>query len=276
MRKKTLLQHSLVHVALAAICLTTIFPFIWMVSTSLKDTSLVFSYPPKLIPDPAAFSNYRDAWEESQMARAMLNSLFIAVSATVGNIIVSSIVAYSFAKIDFKFKNTLFMLVLATVMIPYQVTLIPLFVIFKTLGWINTFAPLIVPPLFGTATNVFLMRQYLMRIPDAYRDSAYIDGCGHVRIWWKIMMPMAVPMTMSIAVLTFMAKWNEFLGPMLFLSSRVKMPLPLVLNIYRSEYVTKWNLLMAASCIALIPIIILYLVAQRYIISGIMLGGVKG
>lgn len=191
----------------------TLFPFIWMVSTSLKDTSLVFSYPPKLIPNPARFQNYADAWEQSQMGRALFNSMFIAVISTAGNIIVSSMVAYAFAKIDFRFKSLLFMLVLATVMIPYQVTLIPLFIIFKNLGWINTYLPLIVPSLFGTASNVFLMRQYIMGIPDAYRDSAYLDGCGHMRIWLRIILPMSVPMVVSISVLTFMGKWNEFLGP---------------------------------------------------------------
>ena len=266
----------LLHAVLLMVAAATLFPFIWMVSTSLKDTSLVFSYPPKLIPNPARFQNYADAWDQSQMGRALFNSMFIAVISTAGNIIVSSMVAYAFAKIDFRFKSLLFMLVLATVMIPYQVTLIPLFIIFKNLGWINTYLPLIVPSLFGTASNVFLMRQYIMGIPDAYRDSAYLDGCGHMRIWLRIILPMSVPMVVSISVLTFMGKWNEFLGPMLYLNSRVKMTVPMVLRIYQSEYVTKWNLLMAASCIALLPIIVLYLISQRYIISGIMLGGIKG
>ena len=264
------------HVALLLVAAATLFPFVWMVSTSLKDTSLVFSYPPKLIPQPARFLNYAEAWQQSQMGRALLNSMFIAVTSTAGNIVVSSMVAYAFAKIDFRFKSALFMLVLATVMIPYQVTLIPLFIIFKNLGWINTYLPLIVPALFGTASNVFLMRQYIMRIPDAYRDSAYLDGCGHMRIWRKIILPMSIPMVVSISVLTFMGKWNEFLGPMLYLNSRVKMTVPMVLRIYQSEYVTKWNLLMAASCIALMPIIALYLISQKYIISGIMLGVIKG
>jgi len=256
--------------------ISALFPFVWMISTSLKDTSLVFTYPPVLIPDPPMWSNYRDVWIVAGMLRALGNSLFISVTSQAGNILVSSLVAYSFAKINFRFKNVLFIAVLATIMIPFQVTLIPLFVIFRHLGWINTFYPLIVPPLFGTAANVFLMRQYIMRIPDAYRDSAYVDGCGHLRIWWSIIMPMSVPMTVSIAVLSFMWKWNEFLGPMLFLNSRELMTVPLVLNIFRAEFLTEWHLLMAASTIALVPIIALYLFAQRYIISGIMLGGIKG
>jgi ABC-type glycerol-3-phosphate transport system permease component len=274
--RKRLFSHALLHVGMLAIAAITLFPFIWMVSTSLKDTTLVFSYPPKLIPRPAVFQNYVDAWRETAMSRAMLNSIVIAVTATAGNVLSSSMVAYSFAKIEFRLKGALFMLVLSTVMIPYQVTLIPLFIIFKQLRWINTYLPLIVPMLFGTAANVFLMRQYIMRIPDAYRDSAYVDGCGHFRIWWRIIMPMSVPMVVSITVLTFMGKWNDFLGPMLYLSSPAKMTVPLVLRTYRSQYATKWNLLMSASCIALAPVIVLYLVSQKYIINGIMLGGIKG
>ncbi|HML47309.1 MAG TPA: carbohydrate ABC transporter permease [Clostridia bacterium] len=278
MRKRWSLPagHFLLHAALLAVMITTIFPFVWMISTSLKDTTLVFSYPPKLIPRPAAWSNYRDAWREAAMMRAMFNSMLIAVTATLGNVIVSSMVAYSFAKIPFRGKNGLFLMILATIMVPYQVTLIPLFVVFKQFRWINTYYPLIVPALFGTASNVFLMRQYIMRIPDAYRDSAYIDGCGHMGIWWRIIMPMSIPMVVSIGVLMFMGKWNDFLGPMLYLSTPAKMTVPLVLRKYQSQYSTKWNMLMAASCIALAPVIILYLFSQRYIIGGIMLGGVKG
>ena len=276
MRKTRIIKHSLIHLFLIALGISAIFPFIWMLSTSLKDTSLVFTYPPVLIPDPPMWSNYVEVWVMANMLRAMGNSLFISVISQGGNIIMSSMVAYAFAKIDFKFKNILFIMVLATVMIPFQVTLIPLFVIFRHLNWINTFYPLIVPPMFGTALCVFLMRQYFMRIPDAYRDSAYVDGCGHVRIWWKIFMPMSVPMIFSIGVLSFMWKWNEFLGPMLFLNSRELMTVPLVLNIFQTEHVVEWHLLTAASTIALAPIIILYLIAQRYVISGIMLGGIKG
>ena len=276
MRKARIIKHSLIHLFLIALGISAIFPFIWMLSTSLKDTSLVFTYPPVLIPDPPMWSNYVEVWVMANMLRAMGNSLFISVISQAGNIIVSSMVAYAFAKIEFKFKNVLFIMVLATVMIPFQVTLIPLFVIFRHLNWINTFYPLIVPPMFGTALCVFLMRQYFMRIPDAYRDSAYVDGCGHIRIWWKIFMPMSIPMIFSIGVLSFMWKWNEFLGPMLFLNSRELMTVPLVLNIFQTEFLVEWHLLTAASTIALAPIIILYLIAQRYVISGIMLGGIKG
>ena len=210
------------------------------------------------------------------MGRAMLNSLTIAVTATVGNMFVSSMVAYGFAKTNFKGKSACFMIVLSTMMIPSQVTLIPLFIIFRQFGWINTYYPLIVPSLFGTAANVFMMRQYMLKIPDDFRDSGFIDGCGHFRIWLQIILPMCVPTLVSLGVLTFMGHWNNYMGPMIYISSREKMTVPLVLRTFQGNYSTQWHLLMAASCIALLPIIALYILCQRFIISGIMLGGIKG
>ena len=269
-------KHVVLHAVLLCVCVISMFPFIWMISSSLKDNALIFSYPPELIPQPATWSNYPIAWEETGMGRAMLNSLIIAVTATVGNMFVSSMVAYGFAKTNFKGKSVCFMIVLSTMMIPSQVTLIPLFIIFRQFGWINTYYPLIVPSLFGTAANVFMMRQYMLKIPDDFRDSGFIDGCGHFRIWLQIILPMCVPTLVSLGVLTFMGHWNNYMGPMIYISSREKMTVPLVLRTFQGNYSTQWHLLMAASCIALLPIIALYILCQRFIISGIMLGGIKG
>ncbi len=275
-RKHVNWGHLILHIVLLGVCLISIFPFIWMISSSLKDSELIFSFPPQMIPNPVTWQNYPEAWKATAMGRAMINSLFIAVVTTGGGCLVSSLVAYGFAKIDFKFKTALFMVVLSTMMIPYQVTLIPLFIIFKHLGWINTYNPLIVPSLFGTAANVFMMRQYMLKIPNDFRDSGFIDGCGHFRIWFKIILPMCVPTLVSLGVLTFMGHWNNYLGPMIYLSSRVKMTVPLVLRSYKGNYSTQWHLLMAASCIALAPVVLLYIVSQKFIISGIMMGGIKG
>lgn len=275
-RKHVNWGHLILHIVLLGVCLISIFPFIWMISSSLKDSELIFSFPPQMIPNPVTWQNYPEAWKATAMGRAMINSLFIAVVTTGGGCLVSSLVAYGFAKIDFKFKTALFMVVLSTMMIPYQVTLIPLFIIFKHMGWINTYNPLIVPSLFGTAANVFMMRQYMLKIPNDFRDSGFIDGCGHFRIWFKIILPMCVPTLVSLGVLTFMGHWNNYLGPMIYLSSRVKMTVPLVLRSYKGNYSTQWHLLMAASCIALAPVVLLYIVSQKFIISGIMMGGIKG
>ena len=275
-KKRFNVKHLILHIVLLFVCAISIFPFIWMVSSALKDSSMIFSYPPKLIPKPAVFENFRTAWNDTGMGRAMINSLIIAVTATLGNIVVSSMVAYGFAKIEFKGKGILFLIVLSTMMIPYQVILIPSFIIFKQIGWVNTFYPLIVPSLFGTAANVFMMRQYMLKIPNDFRDSGFIDGCGHFRIWFNIILPMCVPTLVSLGVLTFMGHWNNYLGPMIYLSSRARLTVPLVLRTYQGAYSTQWNLLMAASCIALAPVIFVYLVSQKFIISGIMLGGIKG
>ncbi|MCI8442873.1 MAG: carbohydrate ABC transporter permease [Provencibacterium sp.] len=274
--KRLNVRHLILHIVLLFVCFISMFPFIWMISSSLKNSSLIFSYPPQLIPNPVSFSNYPEAWKATNMSRAMLNSLFIAVTATVGNCIVSSMVAYGFAKTNFKGKAVCFMIVMSTMMVPFQVVLIPQFIIFRNFGWINTFYPLIVPQLFGTAANVFMMRQYMMKIPDDFRDSAFIDGCGHLRIWFQIILPMCVPTLVSLGVLTFMGHWNNYLGPMIYLNSRKNMTVPLVLRTFKGNYATKWNLLMAASCIALAPVIVLYTACQKFIISGIMLGGIKG
>ena len=275
-KKRFNFKHLILHIVLLFVCAISIFPFIWLVSSALKDSSMIFSYPPKLIPNPAVFGNFLTAWNDTGMGRAMINSLIIAVVTTLGNILVSSMVAYGFAKIDFKGKGFLFLVVLSTMMIPYQVILIPSFIIFKQIGWVNTFYPLIVPSLFGTAANVFMMRQYMLKIPNDFRDSGFIDGCGHMRIWFSIILPMCVPTLVSLGVLTFMGHWNNYLGPMIYLSSRSKLTVPLVLRTYQGAYSTQWNLLMAASCIALAPVIFVYLISQKFIISGIMLGGIKG
>lgn len=275
-KKRINWKYVILHCVLLFVCFISMFPFIWMISSSLKDSELIFSYPPQLIPDPVSWINYKTAWQEARMGRAMLNSMYIAVVTTVGGILTSSLVAYGFAKTNFWGKGACFMIVLSTMMIPSQVTLIPMFIIFKKFGWINTYNPLIVPSLFGTASNVFMMRQYMLKIPDDFRDSGFIDGCGHLRIWAQIMLPMCVPTLVSLGVLTFMGHWNNYMGPMIYLSSREKMTVPLVLRIFQNAYTTEWHIMMAASCIALLPVIILYIISQKYIISGIMLGGIKG
>lgn len=275
-KKRINWKYVILHCVLIFVCFISMFPFIWMISSSLKDSELIFSYPPQLIPDPVSWINYKEAWTEARMGGAMFNSMYIAVVTTVGGLLTSSLVAYGFAKTNFRGKGACFMIVLSTMMIPSQVTLIPMFIIFKNFGWINTYNPLIVPSLFGTASNVFMMRQYMMKIPDDFRDSGFIDGCGHIRIWSQIMLPMCVPTLVSLGVLTFMGHWNNYMGPMIYINSREKMTVPLVLRLFQNNYTTDWHILMAASCIALAPVIILYIASQKYIISGIMLGGIKG
>lgn len=269
-------RHFVLHVALCLGAVTTLFPFVWMISTSLKDGFSIFEYPPRLIPDPIMWSNYVDVFEKQNMLGGLLNSLKIAVLNTAGSLLTASMAAYAFAKVDFKFKNVLFLVLLATMMIPGQVTLIPMFIIFKNLGWIDTHLPLTVPAILANAYGVFLLKQFMTSIPDAYADSGRIDGCSQFRIYWNIILPLSVPSLVTLGLFTFMGNWNNFLGPLIYLNSSEKFTIPLIIMSFKNLYYSDWSLLMAASCVALVPIICLYLFAQRYFIAGIMIGGIKG
>jgi multiple sugar transport system permease protein len=252
------------------------FPFVWMVSTSLKQGGSVFQYPPKLIPSPFAWKNYRDVFTKTKMLLAFFNSVKIASINTAGTLLSTSLAAYGFAKIRFRFKNQLFILLLSTMMIPGQVTLIPVFIWFKNLGWLDTHYPLIVPAVLCNAYGVFLLRQFFMTIPDSYSESAKIDGASQPNIFFRIMLPLCVPALATLGVFTFMSNWNNFLSPMIFLSTNTKFTIPLMIKSFQGAYSTSWNLLLAAATISVIPIIVVYMFAQRYFIEGVVLSGIKG
>jgi multiple sugar transport system permease protein len=253
-----------------------VFPFIWMVSTSLKSSGQVFIYPPKLIPNPVTWGNYVILFTKQPIARALFNSTKIAVINTIGTLLSSSMAAYAFAKIRFRGKNILFMLLLATMMIPGQVTLIPMFIWFKNFGWIDTHYPLIIPAILSNAYGVFLLRQFFMTIPDSYGESARIDGASQIIIFFKIMLPLCVPAITTLGLFSFMGNWNNFLGPMIYLNTKSKFTIPLIIRFFKGVYTTNWELLMTASCVSIVPIIIIYIITQRYFITGIVMSGLKG
>jgi multiple sugar transport system permease protein len=253
-----------------------VFPFVWMISTSLKAGSSIFQYPPKLIPVPPVWGNYRDVFDRMPMLESFFNSVKIAVVNTFGTILSASMAAYGFAKIRFRGKNMLFMILLSTMMIPGQVTLIPMFIWFKNLGWIDTHYPLIIPAVLCNAYGVFLLRQFFMTIPDSYSESAKIDGASQFSIFFRIMLPLCIPALTTLGVFTFMYNWNNFLTPLIYLNSRIKFTIPLIIMSFKGSYSTNWNLLMAASAISIVPIIIVYMFAQRYFIEGVVLSGIKG
>ncbi len=263
---------------MCALAVTALFPFFWMVSTSLKPESEVFVFPPQLIPKAITFENYRSVFEAQflSMTRALGNSLFIAVTSTAGALLTASLAAFSFAKINFRGKGWLFMVMLSTMMIPGQITLIPMFLTFKTLGWIDSYKPLIVPGILVYPYGVFLLRQFYASIPDAYVDSGRIDGASLPRIWAKIVMPLALPAMASLTLFKFMGSWNAFLGPMIYLNTSTKFTVPLVIRSFKTDYNVQWGLLLAASCTAVVPIMVLYLFTQRFFVDGIMIGGIKG
>lgn len=252
-------------------------PFLWIVSTSLKGNEEIFAVPPRWIPSDLRWGNYLTVFERMPFLAYMRNSLFVTILTMVGVVGSSSLVAYAFACLRWPGRNMLFVVLLATMMLPMQVTMIPVFVIFKELGWLNTYNPLIVPAFFGGgAFNIFLLRQFFLGVPRDIADAARIDGCSEFRIYWNIMLPLAKPALATVGILTFMFSWNDFLGPLIYLSDKMKGTLALGLSMFVGQYQTEWALLMAASVLMMLPMLILFFVFQKYFIRGFMMSGIKG
>lgn len=276
MLNRTRGENALIHLLLLAIAFTTFLPFYWMVSTSLKFDESIFKLPPDIVPTPLNLSNYPAVFSTMPMARALYNSSKIAVLVTFGTLFTSSLAAYAFAKIRFRKKQVFFVTFLSTLMIPGQVTLIPLYILFSRIGWIDTHWPLIVPAVLINAYGVFLLKQFMEGIPDAYVESAKIDGANHFRIYWNIMLPLCKPALVTLGLFSFIGSWNNFLGPLIFLNTDTLFTVPLIINSFRTVYYVQWGLLMAAASVAVIPIMLMYLGAQRFFIEGITLSGLKG
>ncbi len=274
-KRARLVGHLLLHLILLTTGFLTLLPFLWMLSTSLKSEGTVFIYPPQWIPSPIVWQNYLDAWTVLPMGQAYVNSLKISVIVTASSVLTASLAGYTFAKLTFPGKNFLFILLLATMMIPGQVTLVPTYILYSYIGWIDTHLPLIVPPALGGAFGVFLMRQYYMTIPSDLEDAAKIDGCNPWRTYWHIMLPLSGPPASALAIFTFMGSWNDFLGPLVFLNTQEQFTVPLMVASFQGLYTSNWSLLMAAAAVALIPVLIIYIAAQRYFIQGITLTGMK-
>lgn len=274
-RLARILGGVLLHVVLIAIALTMIVPFFWMVSTSLKDFSQVFNIPPNWIPDPAVWSNYPDSLSALPFGRAYWNSFYIAAIVVASQLLTCSMAGYAFARIDFPFRDTIFILFLATLMIPQQVTIIPTYLIMRDLGWLDTHLALIVPPALFSAFGVFLLRQFIKGLPEELEESAILDGANRWRIYWQIILPLIKAPLAALAIFSFLAQWNNFFAPNIYLSTPEKFTIPLLLNQFRGLYVTDWTLMMAAATIAVLPVLIIYLIGQRYIIEGVALTGLK-
>jgi multiple sugar transport system permease protein len=256
--------------------LATIIPFYWMVNTSLQTRENVFHWPPLLWPNPIYTDNYARVFELMPMANALWNSIKISTLATVGTLLTSSMAAYAFAKIRFRGKSALFMGFLSTIMIPGQVTLIPLFIVFSRLGWIDTHLPLMVPFILLNAYGVFLLRQFMLGIPDAYVEAAKLDGANHLQIYARVILPLCKPALIALGLFSFIGNWNNFLGPLIFLNTDKNFTVPLIINSFRTVYNVEWGLLMAASVISIVPCLIIYLIGQRHFVEGVTLAGLKG
>ncbi len=269
-------QSILLHSVLIVGAFLMVFPFIWMILTSLKDFSQAFLIPPKIIPDPWVFSNYPASLQALPFGRAYFNSIYITAIVVASTLLTGSMAAYAFAKIEFRGREVLFLMFLATLMVPYQVTIIPLYLIMTNIGWVDTHLALIVPGALFNAFAVFLLRQFIRAIPRELEEAAIVDGAGRFTIYYKIVMPLLVPALSALAIFVFLGSWNSFFHPLIFLSTPSKFTVPLMLDQFRGQYTVDWTLLMAGSAIAVIPVLAVYMIGQRQIIEGITLTGLTG
>jgi len=251
-------------------------PVGWVILTSFKDSQQLFAWPPVVLPDPIRWDNYGNVLERIPFLRFAANSLFIALMNIIGRILSCSIVAFAFARIRFPGRDLLFVVLLSTLMIPQQVTLIPTFALFHRLGWVGTYLPLIVPSFFGDAFFIFLMRQYMMTIPRDLDEAARIDGATTWQIFARIIMPLCVPPIVLITVLTFLWKWNDFLNPLIYISNYDDYTIQLGLNMLKGRFHIEWGMIMAGSLLAMAPCVIVYFLTQKYLIGGIANVGIKG
>ncbi|MFF2501116.1 carbohydrate ABC transporter permease [Peribacillus sp. NPDC058075] len=274
---KTKTKNALVFVILILGSIVLLIPLWWMISTSLKTPAEIAQHPPSLLPATFRFSNYIEAWQTGAFTRWGLNSLFISVFATVGHVFVNSLVAYGFAKIKFKGRNALFVILLATMLIPAFVTLVPQYIIFSKLGWVNTYLPLIAPAFLGSAFYIFLLRQFMLTIPNELSEAAIMDGASHLRIWWHIMLPLTKPALIIVALFAFNGAWNDLLGPLLYLNDEKLYTLQLGLQTFKGNVQVQWHYLMAMSFTVMLPTLILFFIFQRHFIEGSNLSsGSKG
>jgi len=263
------------YLVITLTAISMIFPFYWMVSSSLKTEVEVFLVPPKWLPVPPRWENYTHVLTKLKFGRFTRNSLKLAFLWTTGVVLSSSWAAYGFARVRFWGRETLFMIMLAAMMIPGQVTMIPVFLLMNRIGWVNTHYPLWLPAWLGGAFGIFLMRQYFLTIPQELLDAARIDGCGHFGIFWRIMMPLAKPALASLALLAFMSSWNNLLGAVIYLYDDELVTLPLGLTRLQGMYVTYWAYTMTGATISVIPILIVFLLTQQYFVRGVVLSGLK-
>lgn len=259
------------------------FPFVWTVLSSLKRGGELFRFPPTWFPEVAQFVNYPKVFEIVPWAAWTWNSTLVAVVSTFGAVLTAALVGYSFARFRYPARDVLFIITLSTMMLPVEVTLIPLYLMFARIGWMDSYHPLIVPSFFGgSAFLIFLMRQFFMSIPIDLDEAARIDGANYLRIFWQILMPLSIPVTATAAVLTFMSQWNEFLQPFIFLNTKSKYTLAIGIRYFQAvagfadDTEPKYHLLMAASVMMTAPIIIMFFLAQRYLVQGIVMSGIKG
>lgn len=267
------------YVVLIIGALSMIMPFLWMVTTSLKTLNAIFVQPKNwiqmFVPTMLVWQNYVDAWTKVPFGQFYLNSIIVGLAVTVGQVFTSSLAAYAFARLTFPGRDKLFFAYLATMMIPGSVTMIPVYVLMRVFGWVDTYQALIIPAIFS-AYGTFMLRQFFMTLPKDLEDAAKIDGCGFFRIYMTIILPLSKPALATLTVFTFMGNWGSFMWPLLVTNTMTMRTLPIGLESFKTQYSTDWHLLMAGSVMVMLPIVIIFIFTQRYFVESIKLTGVKG
>ncbi len=276
-RKVKYISRFFIYFFLIVGCIIMAIPFFWMVISSLKSPNEIWSYPPVFIPSKVQWSNYVEAWNALPFDRFFINTLIVTVSVTIGQLFTCSLGGYAFARLNFPGKNKIFLGYLATLMIPFPVLMIPLFIIMKSMGWVDTLIGLVAPGLFS-AWGTFLMRQFMLGIPRDLEDAAKIEGCSYWGIYWRIILPLCKPVLATLGIFTFLGTWNDFLWPLIMINTVSKKTLPLGLVMFQARIAaeTPWHLIMAASCFTVLPVLILFILGQKYYVRGIVTTGLKG
>ena len=267
-----------VYFMVILVAILVILPFLWMIVSAFKSQRELFAYPPTFFPKVWKVENFIEAASRGSISfwQMFLNTMKIAVPATVFNIIFSSLAGYAFARLRFPFRETIFMCFIAAMMVPFAITLIPRFLMFKDLGFYDTYVPLILPIMFGTPFSIFLTRQFFMTLPKELEEAAIVDGCSHVRIWAQIFMPLCKPIIATLAVFQFQSSYNDFMGPVIYIASDAKFTVQMGLSSFRNSFTSRYDLIMAGSILAIIPVLILFICCQKYIVRGIAMSGMKG
>jgi ABC-type glycerol-3-phosphate transport system permease component len=275
MKSRELILLVVVHIILILGLVIVTLPLVWMVSTSLKSEERVFQWPPTFFEPPFVWSNYRDAVLAFPFLLYLRSTVVIVAANIIGRLISCSLVAYGFSRCNFKGRDVLFMLCLSTMMLPYQATMIPLYVMYQRIHWVNTLLPLIVPNFFGTPFFIFMLRQFFTSIPSELEDAAFIDGCSEFGTFWRIILPLMKPPLVAMSLFTFLWSWNDFLGPLIYLQKDAVKTLQLGLLAFQQEFTVAFELLMAASVLITLPCLIVFFLGQRIFIQGVVFTGVK-
>ncbi|MHB0857207.1 MAG: carbohydrate ABC transporter permease [Anaerolineae bacterium] len=273
---QTAIIRALSYAVLIILGLTMLIPFLWMLSTSFKNLAEAQIFPPRAFPKVWGWDNYNYVLTAVPFGKFIINSFKVSILGVIGQLVTCSLCAYAFARLKFRLREPLFLVILGTMMIPGQVTMIPLFLIFKQFGWVNTHLALIVPFWLGGPFGTFLLRQFFLSLPSELGDAAKVDGCNPATTFLRIYLPLTKPALATLAVFTFMGRWNDLLGPLIYLNRPELMTVTAGLSYFQGQYYANMPVLMAGSLMSLIPTLALFAMAQRYFVQGVVLSGIKG